>query len=340
VKVGIAELTGLVGRALRYGGLSPRNTALVAEVIVAAERDGSRSHGLQRLPGYLSSLASGWVDGKARPTITSPGPGLIHANARNGFAQIALAKANNALRKAAERNGVALLGIQDSHHFAALWPDLEPFAADGFLTVGMLNSRSHIVAWDGKKKSLGTNPMAFACPRKGRPPLIWDQASSLMSQGDVLLHAAAGKALPVGIGVDRRGVPTESPKAVLDGGALLPFGGAKGSSIAFMVEVFAAALTGGRFGFEDESAKFPGAKTSRAGQVILLVSPTRMAGDAFEERIESLLDRMGAAGTKRFPGDLRYERRLKADTEGIEVSAETFSYLKKQASARAQSMPA
>ena len=156
-----------------------------------------------------------------------------------------------------------------------------------------------------------------------------------MSQGDVLLHAAAEKALPPGIGVDRRGIRTKSPKAVLDGGALLPFGGAKGSSIAFMVEVFAAALTGGRFGFEDKSAKFPGAKTSRAGQAILLVSPARMAGDAFEERIELLLDRMRAAGTKRFPGDLRYERRLKADTEGIEVSAETFSYLKKQAKARA-----
>jgi LDH2 family malate/lactate/ureidoglycolate dehydrogenase len=30
--------------------------------------------------------------------------------------------------------------------------------------------------WDGKRKILGTNPMAFTCPRPGHKPLVWDQA--------------------------------------------------------------------------------------------------------------------------------------------------------------------
>ena len=56
-----------------------------------------------------------------------------------------------------------------------------------------------MVVWDGKRKVLGTSPMGFACPRAGKPPLVWDQASSVMAQGDVLLaagHPAAGHVLP------------------------------------------------------------------------------------------------------------------------------------------------
>ena len=66
---------------------------------------------------------------------------------------------------------------------------------------------------------------------------------------------------------DTVGQPTQDAAAILDGGALLPFGGNKGAGIALAVEMLAAALTGGRFGFEDRSAAYPGAQTSSAGQL-------------------------------------------------------------------------
>lgn len=334
MKILLPDLSVLVERCLRGGGMTPTTARPVAATIVAAERDGSRSHGLQRLAGHLSSLASGWVDGRARPAVVKRAPGLVHVDARNGFAQVALARGAPLLRRAAERAGVALLAISHSHHFAALWPDLEPFADDGFVAITMVNSRSRMVVWGGHVKSLGTNAMAFACPRAGKPPLIWDQASSAMSQGEVLISAAAGKPLPTGVGLDRDGAPTTDPTAVLEGGALLPFAGIKGGSIAFMVEVFAAALTGGRFGFEDTSAGIPGALTSNAGQVVLLVSPRRMASDGFAERIETLIRQLRDAGSERLPGDLRYARRQRAATEGVEVSDDMLAYLRETAGRR------
>jgi len=72
-----------------------------------------------------------------------------------------------------------------------------------------------------------------------------------MAQGEVLLAAARGKRLPDGVALDAEGNPTTDPRAMLDGGSALPFAGYKGSSIAFMIEVLAGALTGGCFGFED-----------------------------------------------------------------------------------------
>ena len=114
--------------------------------------------------------------------------------------------------------------------------------------------------------------------------MVWDQASSGTAHGEVLMAAKAGHAIAEGLAVDAEGHPTTDPNAVLKGGAMLPFAGHKGSAIALMVEIMAAALTGGRFGFEDHSVDFPGAETSNAGELIILIDPRHFAGADFAER--------------------------------------------------------
>ena len=325
MKIRVTELQSLVEQVLASHGVAPTRAPLLAATIVAAERDGSRSHGLQRLAGYLSSLLSGWVDGAAEPVVHEAGPGLLKVDARNGFAQVALAEAVPRLRAMAAGHGSAVLTTANGHHFAALWPDIEPLAAEGYVALTMVNTRARMVVWQGTRKVLGTNPMAFACPRGSAPPVVWDQASSVMSQGDVLLASAAKRPLPEGVGVDATGTATTDPDAVLKDGALLPFGGIKGGSLAFMIEVLAT-LGGARFGFEDDSGKIPGAVTSNAGQFLLLIDPRRFGG-GFLDRIEALIEQLRDAGTGRLPGDLRYERRRIAERDGIEVSPDMHEYL-------------
>jgi delta1-piperideine-2-carboxylate reductase len=94
----------------------------------ASERDGSLSHGLLRLPGYVATLKSGWVDGRAVPVVIDAAPGLVATDAADGFAQPALHASAPLLRDKARHQGIAAVAIRDSHHFAALWPDIEPFA--------------------------------------------------------------------------------------------------------------------------------------------------------------------------------------------------------------------
>ena len=74
----------------------------------------------------------------------------------------------------AARQGSATLTTANGHHFAALWPDIEPLAADGYVALTMVNTRARMVVWQGTRKVLGTNPMAFACPRRSAPPVVWD----------------------------------------------------------------------------------------------------------------------------------------------------------------------
>src|SRR5690606_33622125 len=121
---------------------------------------------------------------------------------------------------------------------------------EGLIAMAMINSMASVVPHGGHRKLYGTNPFGFAAPRAEADPLVFDQATSALSNGDVQIAAREGHALPPGSGVDRHGNPTNDPHAVLDGGALLSFGGYKGSSLGMMMEIMAAGLAGGRFSHE------------------------------------------------------------------------------------------
>lgn len=331
MKLPETELKRLVLALLCAHGVDEFAADAVSSVVVAAERDGTFSHGLTRLPGYISSLKSGWINGAARMTIEDAAAGILHVDAANGFAQAALALARGLAMGKAREVGVCTISIHNSHHFGSLWPDVEPFAQQGLVCMAFVNTRSLIMAPGARTKVLGTNPMAFAVPRKDAPPLVWDQASSVMAHGDVLLAARAGHTLPPGAGVDCDGRFTQDPQQVLDGGALAPFGGHKGFLIALLVEVMAAALTGSRFGFEDDPARPAGAATSNAGEMLLLIDPRKTGATDFGARIETLLETIADAGTERLPGDRRYRNRAIAATEGIEVSPAMMELLRSTA---------
>ncbi|HCY61881.1 MAG TPA: lactate dehydrogenase [Oxalobacteraceae bacterium] len=314
-----AELSALLARIFERHGTSAEVAAILANNCASAQRDGSDSHGIFRIPGYVSTLASGWVDGKAVPQVTDAAPGFVTVDAKNGFAQPALAAARALLLEKARANGIALLAIHNSHHFAALWPDVEPFAREGLVALSFVNSMACVVPHGGKRALFGTNPIAFAAPREGHDPLVFDLATSAIANGDVQIAAREGRQLPPGYGVDRDGQPTCDPKAILDGGALLPFGGYKGSALSMMVELLAAALTGGNFSFDFDWSGHPGAQTPWTGQLLIVIDPSKGAGHNFAARTEALVRQMQDAGQPRQPADRRYRQRALAEREGIAI---------------------
>jgi delta1-piperideine-2-carboxylate reductase len=325
VTVGIAELTALVGRILVASGMSGDNAEIMSAILAAVERDGPRSHGLFRVPGMVEILKSGWVDGRARPRVQDKAPGHILADAGNGFAQIALASARNLLIAKAHEQGIAALAIRNSHHFSALWPDVEPLAEQGLVALAFVNTRSYVVPAGGRARLYGTNPMAFACPRRDGPPMVWDQASAAIAHGEVLLARRDGRALPPGVALDRDGQPTTDPDAMIQGGALLPFGGYKGASIALMVEIMSAAVTGGHFGFEDDGN--PTAPTKNAGELVVAIDPEKSGGARFRDHVEGLFRRVVEDGEARLPGDRRRVERQRAAEHGITLERAVYEGL-------------
>jgi delta1-piperideine-2-carboxylate reductase len=324
-QISLAELDRLVRLALQRAGMSETNAAPVADRMVSCERDAVKGHGLLRLDGFVTSLQLGWADGNVEPKVISETPSLLCVDAGSGFVQVVLDRFCERLTARTRDTGIAVLQIRNSHHFSALWPDVEPFATEGLVAFACVNSKKRMAAWSGGHAVLGTNAMAFAVPRRDAPPMIWDQSSSVMSQGDILHAARRGDEIPIGVGVDGDGEPTTDPAAILDGGALLPFGGPKGASLAVMVEILAAGLSGGEFGFQDAS---PGqtATTSRGGYFLLLIDPSKSTPD-FLARMELFYSALAKAGSERLPGERRYAARKVSIKEGVWLEAAMFAKL-------------
>ena len=334
VRVPLDDLVELIARVLELHGASRAVSEVIATNMACAQRDGADSHGVFRLPGYLSTLASGWVDGRAEPIVTDTAPSVVTVDARNGFAQPAHLAAQSLLLEKARKQGIAMMAIRDSHHFAALWPDVEPYAEEhGLVALTFVNSMACVVPHGGKRALFGTNPIGFAAPRSEERPLVFDLATSAIAHGDVQIAAREGKTLPPGYGVDRHGHPTCDPTAILEGGALLPFGGHKGSALSMMVEVMAAALTGGNFSFGFSWDEYPGAQTPKTGQLLLLIDPARSGGSGFAGRIEELVHALHDAGQSRMPGERRHRNRDEAGRLGVAVHAADLENMRRLAGA-------
>lgn len=326
-RIAFGDLSDLIARVFIANGVSSGNASILAANCAGCERDGSLSHGVFRVPGYVASLRSGWVDGHAVPAVEAAANAFLRVDARNGFAQPALAAAMPHLLDLVATSGAAVLAMRDSHHFSALWPDVEPLAERGLVALSMVSGLACVVPPGGRKVVYGTNPLAFATPVAGASPLVFDFATSALSNGDLRIAAREGRTLEPGCGIDSDGRPTNQPDAILNGGALLPFGGHKGAAIALMVEVLASALTGGQFSAEVDFTGHPGAETPRTGQLLIVIDPSRQSGQGFAARVRSLMETVRGSGDVRLPSDRRYHARARSEREGISIAVSKLAEL-------------
>jgi delta1-piperideine-2-carboxylate reductase len=315
------EIGELAHHVLQANGANKEAVQILADLLVTVERDGPRSHGLRMLPSYASSIRDGWADGQAKPVIEVRGAAALQIDGVNGYAQIALQRCRDQALEMARQAGCAILSFRNVHHIAPLGPDVEPFAEQGLCALAFVNSAALLVPWQGQTSAFGTNPMAFACPRPSGPPIVWDQASSVFSIGSIGEARTQGIDLDEAAGLDAAGEPTLDPSVIYDTKRLLPFAKHKGTAIALMVEILAAALPGGSLAVRDRPANEPRSASKDCGELVLLIDPDLVGGQDFTTRLIPLLDALTDNGTARIPGDGRLSRRAQSIKSGVEVDA-------------------
>ena len=276
------------------------------------------------LGGYLAALKSGKVDGRARPTVKPLAPSVVRIDGRGGFAPLAMAKASVALASLAREQGIAAAALVDVHHFSALWVDIEPLVEAGLAAMCFTAYMPAVAPFGGHKPFFGTNPMAFGWPRSDGRTMIFDQASAAMARGEITIAARDGRALPAGVGIDASGAPTTDAAAVLKG-AILPFGGYKGTAIALMVELLAAGLIGQPFSVEAGEQDNKDGGPPRGGVFLLALDPANF-GDAagWLGHCESFFSRYAALDGVRLPGERRTRNRERIEREGTELPAKVW----------------
>lgn len=299
-------------------GCNERNARAIANTITAAERDEARSHGLFRLPGYVTSLGNGKVNGHAEPSAEKLSTAIVRVNGDRGYAPLALEVGLPMLAKAAKAQGLAALTLTRTHHFAALWPETSALAEQGLAAMAVTSSPPYVAAAGGKTPFFGTNPMSFAWPRDNQPPMVFDQASSAMARGEIQIAARDGRAVPDNVGIDQHGKPTNDPAEIL-AGAQLAFGGYKGSAIALMIDLLAGPLIGEVCSFEAGEQDNQDGGAATGGELIIALDPLRFGGDDALAHGERLFAAMTAQDGVRLPADRRYAARARTPHDGVEV---------------------
>ena len=317
ISLSLDEIYGLAKKTLLFNGCDEENANILSDTIMRAERDGSLSHGLFRLPAYVASLKSKKVNGRARPEVKKISLSVIKVLGNSTFAPMVLKVGLPELIKLAKETGIAVLAITNSHHMAALWPETEAIAEAGLVGFACTSYKPMVAPAGAKKALFGTNPISFAWPRPGKTPVVYDMATAAMAMGEVMVAARDGHKVPLGTGLNKDGKETIDPKEITKGGVLLPFAGYKGSAIAMMVELLAGALIGETFSYETAAKDNNDGGPPSGGEFILAISPDKIAGSGWDKHADQFFNKMKSMDGVRLPGERRHKNRLNKGPRNI-----------------------
>jgi len=316
--------------------------AEVAAHLVKANLSGHDSHGAIRLAQYVRQADAGELMPAARPQVIHESGAVFIVDAHQGFGHFATAYAMDHAVERARAQGVAAGVVRHATHIGRLGHYSERAAERGFasmVTVGVAGAGAGgVVPFGGVERYLGTNPWAFGVPAAGRPPMVFDAATSALADGKVRVARTKGAQLPAGAVIDAAGRPTTNPDDLYEGGALLPVGGwagHKGYGLSL-----ASALLGGLAMVGDEQPTLAGAGSGPAGDgriagVFLVAIDPAHFGDA--ERYGAMVSAAlagvqkvrSAEGVERVlvPGEPELRMRELRGREGVAVPEQTRAEL-------------
>lgn len=322
---------------LAAGGASADEARIVARSLVDANLRGYDSHGVMRIPYYVQAIKDGEVVPGEELTVLDEGPSRVVADGNWGFGQVQAVRLLKLLAGKAHASGQAIGTMTHSGHIGRLGEYCELAAAEGLVSLLMVNSHGaavRVAPPGGKAPRLSTNPLAIGVPFEGGP-LVLDFSTSATAEGKVRVKKIAGQQCPEGWLIDCDGRPTTDPATLYGNppGSILPMGGPqayKGFGLGLMIEIFTGAISGGVC-----ARPVPYAKKGNC-VFAMLIDPARYGGaDHFRAEVTQLVEyikscpRVDDCDEILLPGDP--ERRLlaKRQGEGIPLDEENWSALVK-----------
>jgi LDH2 family malate/lactate/ureidoglycolate dehydrogenase len=229
---------------LEASGLAPELAGTVAVSLVHANRRGTDSHGVARLPTYSAALRSGTMNRAPELRVERSHGAVALVDADRGPGQVAGVYATDLSVELAREHGAGVVSVHRSSHYGAAGYYAIRAAEAGMIGVSTTNSEPFVIPYGGIGHALGTNPIAIAART---PDGIWDtdMATSQVAVNKIFNARDEGRTIPEGWGVDEQGRPTTDPAVVH---SAVPLGGYKGYALALLVEVLSGVLSGSGVG--------------------------------------------------------------------------------------------
>jgi hydroxycarboxylate dehydrogenase B len=313
-------------------GSKPVEAEIVALHLVDASLAGHDSHGVIRVSKYIDWLRAGHVRANRHARIATDRGALVIVDGDFGFGQVI---GKEAMEIAAERvalHGMTTVAIRNSGHLGRIgaWPEM--LAERGLASIHFVNTSGFgilVAPFGGADRRLSANPIAAGAPTRRGRPIILDIATSAIAEGKIQIARNKGERLPPDAVLDGHGRPTTDPKVFYGSppGAILPFGGHKGSGLSIFCEILAGSLTGGH-------ASNPNAPTAERlvnNMLSLAFDPAAFGDpDAFVDDVTQLVDWVKASppiapgGKVMLPGEIEDSLRRERLAEGLPVDDATW----------------
>jgi LDH2 family malate/lactate/ureidoglycolate dehydrogenase len=309
-------------RVMERLGVPPADAREVAGCLVKAELRGVDSHGMVRLPVYARRVQAGVVKATPEIRVLPASTAAVLVDGDNGLGPVVGARAMDAALDLAQAHGTGVAGVRHSNHFGPAAYYVEKAVQRGFIGFAISNAPPNMAPFGGKTRFLGTNPVAIGIPAGEDHPLIFDASTSVVARGKIIVAAHTREPIPEGWAIDPDGFPTTDPEAAL-AGAMLPFGGPKGSAISFIIDILCGVLTGASFALHLNTLEDL-TRVQNVGHVLAAVrTDLFMPGQTFRQRMDDLLGMLKAApaapGKHRVlvPGEIEFNNESANRTQGI-----------------------
>ncbi|MFC2030634.1 Ldh family oxidoreductase [Chloroflexota bacterium] len=321
-------------------GTPPEEARICADVLISSDLRGIESHGVGRLKYYYDRIKMGVQFTRTEFEIVKETETTAVVDGHHGMGHVIAFRSMQLAIDKARRYGLGAVAVRNGTHYgiAGYYPLMA--ANEGMMGFSVTNARPSVAPTRGTEPMLGTNPIAFAAPSETGYPFCFDGATSISQRGKIEVAARAAKEIPEGWVIDGQGQSLTDPDRILEhlgtaSAALLPLGGAgealagyKGYSLATIVEILSASLSGGKFmkdllGFEADGTRRP----FMLGHFFLAIDiehfiPLELSRHITGQILRALQHSAKAPGEERIyvAGEKEYEKEALVRKRGVAVN--------------------
>jgi 3-dehydro-L-gulonate 2-dehydrogenase len=335
LRIPFADLESALHRATLGLGLTGERAALCARLFAETTRDGVYTHGLNRFARFAQMVANGQVDVNGEAERVGGTAVLERWDGHRGPGNLNAYAAMQRAIALAQQNGLGAVALRNTNHWMRGGTYGWLAAEAGVFGVCWTNTMANLPPWGATTPALGNNPLILAAPRKAGP-VVLDMAMSQFSYGTLAAYAKRGQPLPAAGGFDGDGNVTTDAAAIEASQRALPIGYWKGSGLSLMLDLFAAALSGGQ---ATHQLPLDPLQESGISQFFLAIDPSLVADPSDPEAQDRLIDGIlasvhaatpvEAGKPARYPGEQTLHLRAENLRLGVPVDSDVWENLLK-----------
>jgi len=240
-------------------GISEEDAGICADVLIASDLRGIKSHGIGRLKMYYDRIKAGLINPKTDIEIIKDKKSVAVWDGKHSMGHVVAKKAMQTAIDKAQKYGLGSVAVRNSTHFgiAGYYPLMA--IQNNMIGMAVTNARPSVAPTFSYEPIFGTNPIAFSAPSDMEFPFLFDAATSIIQRGKVEVYNRKQVDIPGEWIIDNNGDFLKNPGEIIKkllnkNAALLPIGGLgetdgghKGYGLAILVEILSAALQNGSY---------------------------------------------------------------------------------------------